>query len=48
MNKVAKGSSILLDVDFFAFMVAALLAPAMGPASRRTSTDGLGIEILLL
>jgi hypothetical protein len=48
VNKVAKGSTILLDVDFFAFTVSAPLAPAMGPASRRTSTDGLGIEIPLL
>jgi hypothetical protein len=46
VNNVADGSSILLDVDFFAFTVSA--SPAMGPASRTTSMAGLGIEIVLL
>ena len=43
MNNVADGSSILL-VDFFAFMVSAV----MGPASWGTSIGGLGIEIPFL
>jgi hypothetical protein len=36
----------LLEVDFFDFVGSA--SPVTGPASRRTSTEGLGIEIPLL
>ena len=49
MNNVANGSIILLEVGFFVFVVFAVSAsPAIGPALRGTSMEGLGIESWLL